>query len=206
MTDLFTLSISALVGGLGGAIYPHLREISTGPQLSVDYKQDEAHFVDFDWIKPGVGDISAVFIRVKIQNLGVRVAKGVRVFLTDLEKVQDSGTTSAQLHDNLLLRWPGAPDSEPRDLPRGVDFYADVVSFSKNGPPDWQFRVKETYANHTKLPKYRGTYRFHILATAENADPAQCMIDITYDGSWRNVRAVPAYRDPSDRVTIEIRV
>jgi hypothetical protein len=205
MTELFNLVVSALAGGLVSAIYPHVRQISTRPNLSVDYQKDDAHFVDFDWVKPGVGDISAVYIRVRIQNLGVRVAKGVRVFLTGLEKVQDFKAIPTELHDALLLRWPGGPDCAPRDLPRGVEFYADVVSFSKK-TPGWGFCVKEMYANHTQLPAYRGTYRFHILATAENADPAQCMIDITYEGEWRSVRAVPAYRDPSDRVTIEIRI
>jgi hypothetical protein len=181
--------LGAVTGGLVTGFYHHAHDWFTRPRLSVDYANDDGHFIDFNQMKDG-NDISAVYVRVRVRNQGRRIASRTRVFLTGLEEVQHSGTTPTRLRDALVLGWPGGKDYEPRDIPRGVDFYADLVCVSKHSS-GWIFRVKETYASHRDLPNYRGTYRFHILATADDADPAQCMVDVTYDGDWHNFRAVP---------------
>jgi len=184
----FIALAGAVTGGLVTGFYSHARDLLTRPRLSLDYADDKAHFVDLNYVKNGV-DISAVYVRVRARNGGRRVAKGCRVFLTGLEEVQPAGTRPAELfHDSLLLGWPGA-DFAPRDIPRGVDFYVDVVRVSKHNP-DFLFCVKEMFGNQAELGNYRGTYRFHILITAENADPAQCTVDVTYHGDWHNLRAV----------------
>jgi hypothetical protein len=184
------LILTALVSGLIGSLIPIVIDWFTRPRLSVDYANDDGHFVDFDQIRRDGVDISAVYVRVRIENVGRRVAKGCRVFLTRLEEVLPSETKSTNLHDALVLGWPGGKDYSPRDIPRDVEFYADVVCVAKR-TPNWMFRVQQMYAKNLDLPKYRGTYRFHILATADEADPAQCKVDVTYDGDWHNFRAVP---------------
>jgi hypothetical protein len=187
----------ALVGGIGGVIgglvtgfYSHARAWLTRPRLSVDYANDSGHFVDFDAVNREGKNISAVYVRVRVLNEGRRVARGCRVFLTGLEEVHPSGTTtSTNLHEALVLGWPNR-DFEPRDIPRGISFFADLVMVSKHHE-GWGFCVKESYANHKRLSEYRGTYRFHVLVAADDADPAQCRVDATYDGDWHNFRAVP---------------
>jgi hypothetical protein len=89
-----------------------------------------------------------------------------------------------------LLSWPGGKDFAPRDIPRGVDFYADVVHVTKQNS-DFLFSVNAMFADARDLGKYRGTYRFHILITSDDANAAQCRIDVTYDGDWHHFRAVP---------------
>jgi hypothetical protein len=54
------------------------------------------------------------------------------------------------------------------------------------------FSVENLLASQTSLTSYRGTYRFHLIATADNAEPATCAVDVNYDGDWHNLRAAPA--------------
>jgi hypothetical protein len=201
MNDELKIALVGMAGGvIGGGVsgvYQHVREWLTRPRLSVDYETDKAHFVDFDYVKPNGHDISAVYVRVRIRNLGWGVAKDCRVFLTRLEEVRQSratptAATPTALNEALVLGWPGGTNFEPQDIPRGPHFYADVVSVSKL-TPDWRFAVREMHANYLeKLPTFRGTYRFHVLVTCDDAVPVQCKIDVAYDGDWHNFRADPA--------------
>jgi hypothetical protein len=50
------------------------------------------------------------------------------------------------------------------------------------------------FAGQTSLTSYKGTYRFHLIATADNAEPATCAVDVRYDGDWDNLRAVAAQK------------
>jgi hypothetical protein len=194
MTDEFKIALVAAVGGVTGGLvtgfYSHARAWFTRPRLSVDYANEERHFIDFNAVNWEGRDISAVYVRVRVRNEGRRVAKGCRVFLTGLDEVHPSGTTPTNLPDALVLGWPGGHDFEPRDIPRGISFYADLVMVSKH-IEGWGFCVKEIYANQKHLAQYRGTYRFHVLVTADDADPGQCRVDASYDGDWHNFRAVP---------------
>jgi hypothetical protein len=194
MTDGFETALIAAIGGVVGGLvtgsYSHLRSWFTRPRLAVDYANDDGHLCSFDKKNWEDKDISAVYVRIKVMNEGRRVARGCRVFLTGLEEVHPSGeTTQTSLHEALVLGWPKR-DFEPRDIPRGVPFYADVVAVSKHGG-DWNICVKEMYANHDQLPKYRGTYRFHVVVTGDEAEPVRCTVDATYDGDWHNFRAIP---------------
>jgi hypothetical protein len=66
--------IGAVCGGLLSGFYQHVRDLATKPILSVDYKNDDAHLVDFDLIRPDRTNWSAVYVRVRIRNLGSRPA------------------------------------------------------------------------------------------------------------------------------------
>jgi hypothetical protein len=48
------------------------------------------------------------------------------------------------------------------------------------------------FESRTGLTSYKETYRFHLIATADNAEPATCAVDVSYDGDWHNLRAVSA--------------
>jgi len=195
MTEQFNIALigfaAAVVGGMVTGFYHHARDWWTRPRLSLDYANDPAHFVDVNYSKPDGKDISSVWVRVRARNKGRRVAKACRIFLVGLEELYPSGkTTSTSLHDSPLLSWAGGNDFESRDIPQGVDFYADVVHVSKH-VSDFVFSVDAFFADAKDLGKYRGTYRCHLLITADDAKPARCKIDVTYDGDWHHFRAVP---------------
>ena len=75
---------------------------------------------------PNDTEFVEIYIRARLRNLGSRVAKQCRPYLVKLEEVHPSGTTPTTYFDSLVLRWP-RNDYEPRDIPRGIDQFFDVV-------------------------------------------------------------------------------
>jgi len=98
--------------------------------------------------------------------------------------------TQTSFHDAKPLAWAGY-DFTPRDIPPApnVHLYVDLTSFSKK-QSGWIFSVQNLLASQTGLTNYRGTYRFHLIATADNAEPATYAVDVAYEGDWHNLRAV----------------
>lgn len=180
---------AAIIGGLVSGFFQYVRERWNRPVLQLDFPKEEA-----DKIKakqtPGADLILGIFVRARVRNNGRRdVAHGCRIYLTAIGEVQQGGATiPTEYSDSLPLQWAGG-DREERDVPRGVEFYADIVSFPPINPK-WMIGVK-LFASYSNLADFRGTYRFRIVATAKNADPTSFQIDVTYNGDWRGVRVVP---------------
>jgi hypothetical protein len=184
--DNITAAIIGAVGGLSGGLfsgaYQHLRDWLTRPQLLIDYEGKE-----------GANQVTVsdtIYIRARVKNNGRQIARSCRVFWTGLEEVHPSGaTTEAPFHDPLVLEWAGW-SFVLLDVPAGVSFYVDVLRVLKD-QPGWKFSVKYLFTSEEHLVDYRGTYRFHLMVTADNATPASCEIDVTYNGHWQSLRAVP---------------
>jgi hypothetical protein len=191
MIDATTIALigggSAIAGGLLTGAYQHARDYFARPQLLIDYKGTDANKVTSEQDNDGK-HISEIYIRVRVQNKGRAVAKGCRVFLADLHEVHPSGkATPTVFYDSKQCRWAGWDDA-PRDIPNGVRFYSDVMRVSKYDL-GWKFSFN-LFANESPLREYKGTYRFRLVATSDNAEPSVCTIDVTYDGDWHNLRAV----------------
>jgi hypothetical protein len=203
---VFVALLATVVGYYFGRLSPSrdVAEISEAlniaagqPKLSVDYDGTEGNRVDAHYRK-GEADVDEIYIRVRVRNLGYRTAKDSRVFLTALREVHDAGVTApSPVYDSMQLAWAGW-SFEPRDIPRGVTFYADLMRVSKH-TPGWLLSVKEKLANHAALPAYSGTYRFQVTVTADNADPAVCEVDVTYKQDWHTLRATAARKAPGTR-------
>jgi hypothetical protein len=163
------------------------------PQLEVDYEGTEANKVEAHY-KNGETDIDDIYIRVRVRNLGQRTAKSSRVFLTGLREIT-ADTTSAAIYDSLQLPWAGW-HFEPRDIPQGVCFYADLMRVSKH-TSGWIFSVQKKFAIRPDMEHYSGTYRFRVTVTADNAVPAVCEVDVTYKQDWHTLRAVPVQKTSS---------
>jgi hypothetical protein len=189
LTGALIAGISAVAGGLLNGAYQHLRDRLARPKVVIDFQGTEANQVTSEY-KIGEKVVSEIYIRARVRNTGHHVAKSCRVFVAALTEVHASGTTPTSLKDAKQLAWAGY-DFSPLDVPRGVDFYVDVVRVSKSDP-GWLFSVQKLFASQTQLKAYRGTYRFRLLVTADNADPAACEIDVVYDGDWHNLRAMRA--------------
>src|SRR5208337_1886018 len=100
------------------------------PKLEIDYEGTDGNRVDAHYKKDET-DVDDIYIRVRVRNLGQRTAKGSRVFLTALREVQSSETTTTVIYDSLTLPWAGWA-FEPRDVPPGVCFYADLMRVSRH--------------------------------------------------------------------------
>lgn len=193
MTTAVVASASAIVGGiLGGLLsgpYQHAREHLSRPKLAIDFEGSQAN-IDTAEYKDGESTVSEIYIRARIRNTGQRPARGCRVFIVGLTEVHASGTIPTSFHDAKQIAWAGY-DFSPVDVPRGVNFYADVLRISKNRA-GWLFSVRRLFASQMQLKDYRGTYRFRLMVTADNAEPVGCEIDVTYDGDWHSLRAIAA--------------
>jgi hypothetical protein len=180
--------IGGIVGGLLTIISQCLLEYVRRPVLSIDFKNDCYHKVESEDEFGSPGRATLMYIRARVRNKnGRQVAKECRLFLANLEMVSPTGeTTPTALLGSRQLAWAGF-NLVPLDLPSGLDLYADIVRFPKSSLPFWDFFPFELFNSELRLKDYKGTYRFHLVATSDNAEPATLVVDITYNGDWDNI-------------------
>ena len=179
---------SGLVGAVITGSYQFLYDRYMRPKLKLDFEgAEDRDRVEIKRQEAGK-TFSEVYIRSRLRNVGRHSAKKCLVFLTGIKEVLPAGVTSAPFHDAKPLSWPGW-DFTPRDVPQGVDFYVNVFKISKDDP-GWFISVEKLFSNQQKLKDYKGTYRFELLATADNAEPMKFEIEATYSGDWNNLRVV----------------
>jgi len=156
----------AILGGLLNGAYQHLLDWLNRPVLHIDYAGSDANLVSAEY-KKGDINVAEIYVRARVTNTGRTIAKGCRVFLVALKEVHASGTTATSWHDSTSLAWAGH-DFIPRNVPRDVRFYVDVLKISKHSP-GWSFPVERFFASQANLKTYRGRYRFGLMVTGENA-------------------------------------
>jgi hypothetical protein len=189
LTTAFIAGGAAIAGGLLNGAYQHLRDHHVRPKLVIDFEGTAANMEEVEY-KDGDRVASEIYIRARVRNTGRQVAKRCRIFVASLAEVHPSGVMPTRLHDAKQLAWAGY-DFSPLDVPPGVDFYADIARVSKDNP-GITLSVQRLFASQAGIRNYRGIYRFRLLATADNADPSECAIDVSYDGDWHNLRALKA--------------
>jgi hypothetical protein len=183
ITVAFVAAAAAIAGGLVSGSFDWLVDLITRPKLVIDMPQGDATQTTATWSE-GEASVTGIFGRVRVRNTGFRIAKRCSVYLTDLKKVYPSGRAEpTAFHDSMVLSWPNN-DFAPRDIPNGVTFYADVASV-RTHVSRWFFAVQQLYASQVGLNEHRGTYRFTVTVTAENAKPRAREIEIFYDGDWK---------------------
>ncbi len=193
MTESWVPAVVGLLTGLfSGLAGRRFEAWLAAPRLKVEFVQNEGGFLTEGSWKEGDVEIVEIYIRARVRNLGTIVAKKCRPYLVKLEEVQPSGTTSTDLFDSVVLRWPGHPqDFAPRDIPHGVNQFFDIVGVLKN-KPGWRFKFRENFSSHHRLSKYEGTYRFTVLISGDGFKPVGRKIDVTYSGDSKGLRAVDA--------------
>ena len=129
----------------------------------------------------GPTKISEVYIRACVRNVGLSPAQNCRLYMTGLDEKRGDHLEKTAFQDARPIAWAGWK-FEPRVVPNGVDFYVDVVRVNK-AVPGWIFSV-ELFSSEETLMTYRGIYRFHLLATADNATPVPFSLDVNYEGDW----------------------
>ena len=184
---------AALIGGITGGLvtgsFEYFQQKRTRPRLKLDYVGGQANKVESTFESNKL-TVTEIFIRARLRNTGIKVARDCRVYLIDIKEVDHTSTHETSFHDSMVVAWPGWPeDFDARVIPRGIDAYVNVVSVRKN-EAGWRFHVKNLFASQQALKGYSGTYRLTLLATADNADPVELKIDVTYNQDWHSLRAV----------------
>jgi len=153
----------------------------TRPKLRIDYEGKS------------VENEKGVYVRVRVRNVGQRVAKDCRLYITALHKIMgNKRQASSELVDSKMISWAGSMQSrfDSRSIPKGVNFYADVVRVLKESP-GWNFAIEDAnlFDSQKPLLSYKGDYYFELTVTSDNAKPALCKLVVSYSGDWQKLKA-----------------
>lgn len=131
----------------------------------------------------------ALFLRVRVENVGKSTARGCRVYLVGVRQ----GKQSRNLLDNPVeVQWAGGQDRE-RDLPPGVPLYVNVLMWKQVEPaprgtpsdaPDNQFDLvlrRAVEVGETCL-------LFKFVATAHETRPYEDEVRCRFGKSWETLR------------------
>jgi hypothetical protein len=179
-------AVAAVIGGLVSGAYNYFLERYNRPKLQIDFLGDSDNKVETEHLVNGKPE-SLIYVRAKVQNGGHHIAKSCRVFLTALHEVRSDGTVQTVIKDSKALAWAGWHFA-PIDIPAGVNFYVDLMTVSK-AESGWRFSVERLFDSQKKLLDYRGTYRFSLMVSGDNAAPARCEVNVEYNGDWHGLRA-----------------
>jgi hypothetical protein len=181
--------ISAITGLFSGLLGRLLEEWRYRPRLVVDFSWETEGFRR-EWTRSEGGtQITDIYVRARVRNEGRRVAKKCRPYLVKVEEVLPSGLNPTKMVESRVLGWPRG-DYDPRDIPKGIDQFFDVVVVVKdNNQPGWLFKTREP---SPELAGYKGTYRLTVLVAGDDVEPDGRKIDVTYNGEWEHLRAQDA--------------
>jgi hypothetical protein len=191
----FAAIFGGLIGGLVTILGQNWLDYLRKPILSIDFEDGPYHRVESTHKDHGKED-SFVYIRVRVRNKsGRQVAKEVRLFLARIEEIDSLGDPKPTAFlGSRQMAWAGYK-FVPWAIPSDLDFYADLARFSRSST-GWGISatLAAVFGSEHNLNSHLGTYRFHMAVTADNAEPATLVVDVTYNGDWRNVdvKVVPA--------------
>ncbi len=189
VAEIVVGGLTTLVGGIGGGLlagwYQDRRDRRDRPQLKLGFDA-KADRIEAAW--EGDWPFNGTIFRASLRNEGVTSALNCRVFLTNLTEIQRSGTTQTGFKDSRQVCWVGW-NFDARAVPREVTFHVDFVRISKVPPLGWKFTFERPTEEDNALRSYRGTYRFHLVAVSDNAQPAYLNVDVDYQGDHKNLRA-----------------
>jgi hypothetical protein len=171
---------AVFIGWLGGLFSRSIEERYSGAKLVIDCPPD------------GSKDITenAVYMKVRLRNDRLRLAKSCRVYLVELHEMREGKIIRGnKISDSFQLPWAGY-DYDARDVPYKVSQFVDIMTFGKEPPESWTFRTKPKFYQSlvTALSNYDGTYQFTILAAADGAQPVTAKVCVYYTKDWHQCR------------------
>ena len=186
--------VGAVVGGLlSGPFSRYLDERFLGPRLKIDFKNGEEFKTEANLIVRGGQSYKEIFIRARVRNESIQLAKNCTAWLVRVKKVHHAGTESTKYFDSRQIPWANN-DFRPHDIPKDTEHYVDVVSVFTN-VEGWNFKAM-LFSSEEDLCRYKGTLRFTILVTGDGAKADHCQIDVTYTGDRHQFAAVPVRSTP----------
>jgi hypothetical protein len=207
MAGELTTIIPALVGGAIGfasAVFSEpLRRWLFSPKLTLsfenssDYRARTPEQVTFRDPQCSAVPIhsthEAEYIRIKVVNSARPLAKECRAYLVAIEKQRpDGGFESTFYCDSIPLAWSCREDRafDPVDLPNGVAQFIDLVSV-RSISSDYKLEIRPLPLRYAGFLRDKGTFRFTVQVSGENAKPVFMRVRFAWDGSWDKYVASP---------------
>ncbi len=131
--------------------------------------------------------IEARYARLKIVNRGRQVARGCRVYLTDVEGIRTDGSLARTWYNNTLrLHWEyegQGPLHGGIDLPKGLPYYLDVV-FSRKDLRRFEPNLAAQSPRFYDLLSEYDAYVLAVMLVADNADERTFRVKLTRGDGW----------------------
>jgi hypothetical protein len=150
------------------------------PRISIGFSASYPHkaFVRF----PN-GELSC-FIRVTIANRGLSTARGVQVFVRNIALTSARGVSRVDTDELMPVNYtPREANTYIRDIPRGVEFIADVA-YTRQKERDvflWAAFVLPT-AFVDAYWRHIGDVSLEVVVIGENVPPKKRTIRYKFDG------------------------
>src|SRR5262249_48626308 len=116
----------------------------------------------------------AMYYRIRLVNNGRSIARSVRLFLTHLEtRGIDRPWGNPGYADPLMLPWSCRGDAKfhALDLPRGVPYFADLVSSRESEAGRLRMEVDGWPVRYAEIIAQQAFFRFTVMATGDNFHP-----------------------------------
>ncbi len=132
---------------------------------------------------------NVTYVRVRVWNEKTRYAKGCRGFLVNVEAIDNSGRfVPTGYCDSIQLKWSYLPEGSPQlvDLPKGVNQYLDVIEATEDRTNFTPCTVSMPSAYDSIFDK-TGVFRFTIVVTAEETEPQEIKLQVSWNGIWSEI-------------------
>lgn len=182
----FAQDYAFLFGGAAGAcltfIFLGLKQFFGRPRLRLDFnKDDEAYLSESTHLEGENPEVMVTrkYLRVSVKATGIlrsRIggssgARNCRIYVTSIQPIQNGKPQHDHIYDARPTSWPPNKDFVPRDIPKGIIMFANVVTMRK-GRGHWHFQIPDTYGLSDDLLNHQGLMRIGVTATADNAKPS----------------------------------
>lgn len=143
-------------------------------------------------VNPQYVDTESILIRVRVRNEGWSVAKGCRVWVSEISRQNSDGsrdTISGQ--DSIALGWSLRPNELSIDIPKGLRQFADVCLTIKHPErPGLHFASPNFPDRFMKAWNKPGRFHVEVMVTAEGLDAVTRKIVFDWHESWDSLRPV----------------
>ena len=192
MADNSSLLIGGAIGFISAVLAPilveRLKDRFFGPKLKVEFIEGNTGFVT-DTKEKGLTD--AHYVRARVLNIGGQIAKQCRAYLVNFEKWNRStGKFEPTIYcDSLQLAWSARANTveayRPVDMPRHVPQFIDIVSTRKT-EKDYKVMTDPHLYRYEDIFKEQGKFRYTVLVSADNVNPASVKVVFEWSGDWHN--------------------
>ena len=182
----------AFAGFLGGAAIAvaaePIRQRLFAPTLGLYYEDNSDHLASTP-AYVAQHEVQALYVRAKVVNHSLLLAKRCRVFLVNIERQDSTGEFSRTLYcDSIQLAWAvrEGQQYEALDVPHSVPFFVDIFS-TLEGAPGIQPHVRSLPLRYVSLFSAPSTLRLSLRVAGDGAKAAELKLVVEWKGTWNSI-------------------
>jgi hypothetical protein len=173
--------VTALIAGviLGVCVQPLREWLFYHPELSVDFNPRDGRCI--------VDSPQCRWARVSVINNGQIHLRQCQAFVTNVEQKRGLfwDDTKPKFSDPLALEWAVTGGYDPRDLPRKIPFFANIL-VSENTKSELNLTVYNWGPERLrKIFTEHGRYRITVTVTGDQVKPKTTKMIVHWKGNWK---------------------